>query len=60
MFDGTLGAYPHGKVHIELLSDAKPMHSQHYPVPCVHLKMFKTELDHLFDLGVLAHTTEIE
>ncbi len=60
MFDGTLGTYTHRKVHIDLLPDAKPVHSCPYPVPRVHLKTFKTELDHLVKLGVLAPTTESE
>ena len=60
MFDGTLGTYPHCKVYIELLPDAKPMHSQPCPLPHVHLKTFKTELDYLDELGVLAFTTESE
>ncbi|KAL7490257.1 hypothetical protein ACHAW6_016015 [Cyclotella cf. meneghiniana] len=31
-----------------------------YPIPCVHIKSFKTELDHLVKLGVLAPKTESE
>ena len=60
MFDGTLGTYPHCKVHIDLLPDAKPMHSWSYPVPHVNPKTFKTEMDHLVELRVLATTTESE
>jgi hypothetical protein len=33
MFDGTLGAYPHKKVHIDIDPNAKPVHSRLYPVP---------------------------
>jgi hypothetical protein len=33
MFTGTLGVYPHKKVHIDIDPNAKPVHSRPYPVP---------------------------
>jgi hypothetical protein len=36
MFDGTLGVYPHKKVHIDIDPNAKPVHAHPYPVPRVH------------------------
>jgi hypothetical protein len=33
MFDGTLGVYPHKKVHIDIDSNAKPVNSRPYSVP---------------------------
>jgi hypothetical protein len=32
-FNGTLGVYPHKKVHIDIDTNAKPVHSRPYPVP---------------------------
>ncbi len=33
MFDGTLGVYPHKKLHINIDPNAKPVHSRPYPIP---------------------------
>ncbi len=54
MFDGTLGVYPHKKVHIDIDPIAKPVHSRSYPVPWINLKTLKKELNHLVEIGVLA------
>jgi hypothetical protein len=60
MFNGTLGVYPHKKVHIEIDPNAKPVHSRPYPVPQIHLKTFIKELNHLVRIGVLAAQQESE
>ena len=33
LFDGMLGKYPHGKVHLNIEPDAKPVNKRHYPIP---------------------------
>jgi hypothetical protein len=60
MFDGTLGIYPHKKVHIDIDPNAKPVHSRPNPVPQIYLKSFKMELDNLVRIGVLASQQESE
>jgi hypothetical protein len=60
MFNGTLGVYPHKKVHIDIDLNAKSVHSRPHPVPQIHLKTFKMELDHLVRIGVLASQQESE
>ncbi len=49
LFDGTLGFYPHKKVHIVIDPNAKPVHSRSYPVPQIYLKTFKKELGLLLE-----------
>jgi hypothetical protein len=60
MFDGTLGVYPHKKVHIDIDLIAKPVHSRPYPVPRIQMKTFNMELDHFVKIGVLAPQQESE
>ena len=54
VFDGTLGLYPHKKIHIDMKPDAKPKHMRPYAVPKIHMDTFKKELDHLVEIGVLS------
>ncbi len=60
MFDGTLGVYPHKQVHIDIDPNANPVHSRPYPVPWIHLKTFKRELNHFVRIGILASQQESE
>jgi hypothetical protein len=39
LFDGTLGVYPHRKIHIDLVSGAIVKHARPYPVPIIHLRL---------------------
>jgi hypothetical protein len=60
IFNGSLGVYPHTKIHIDIDPNAKPVHSRPYSVPQIHLKTFKKELNHLVKIGVLAAQQESE
>jgi hypothetical protein len=53
LFDGTLGVYPHKKIHIDLVPGAIAKHARPYPVPVIYLSAFKKELLHFIKIGVL-------
>jgi hypothetical protein len=54
LFSGQLGKYPNTKVHLDLVTDAQPIHQRAYPVPHSQQQVFKDELDRLVQIGVLA------
>ena len=54
LFNGKLRAYPHHKVHLERTAACKPFSYCPYPVAEAHKKVFKQELDHLTEIGVLS------
>ena len=60
LFNGTLGLYPHQKVHIQIEEGAVPKHSHPYAVANIHLENFKAELKHLVRIGVLSKTDASE
>ena len=53
LFSGKLGCYPHRKIHLDVVDNAKPVCKKPYPVVEVYKKLFKDELDCLCSLGVL-------
>jgi hypothetical protein len=44
-FSGKLGSYPLKKMDLELIPNAKPIHAKPYPVPRIHLEVFRKELE---------------
>ena len=53
LFSGKLGRWPGGTIHLDIQEGATPVHKRHYPVPRIHEKTFKDELDRLVAIGVL-------
>lgn len=53
LFSGKLGCYPNRKLHLEVKEGARPFSCRPYPVSRHHEQVFKDELQHLCDIGVL-------
>jgi hypothetical protein len=56
LFDGTLGTWNGPEIEIRLKKDKIPYFSRPFPVPQIHEKTFKIEIDRLVKIGVLAWT----
>eukprot|EP00984_Skeletonema_dohrnii_P023617 scaffold12715_cov134-Skeletonema_dohrnii-CCMP3373.AAC.2 len=54
LFDGTLGRFDDEEMDIDLQPNARPVWKRPYPVPHHHLEVFRKELNHLVEIGVLA------
>ena len=53
LFDGTLGDWKIKPVTLQVKASVTPYHGSAYPVPKVHLKVLKKELQRWCDMGVL-------
>jgi hypothetical protein len=61
VFDGELGTLPGSLVDLQLKEpDARPYHGRAYPVPKIHEKLVKDEVERLCRLGVLKRINESE
>lgn len=61
VFDGELGTLPGKPIELQLKSDdVRPYHGCAYPVPKIHEKLIKDEVDRLCRLGVLRRVNESE
>ena len=56
LFDGTLGTWNGPEIELKLKKDAVPYFSRPFPVPHVHERTLKIEIDRLVKLGVLKWT----
>jgi hypothetical protein len=53
LFDGSLGDWDTEPVKFELREGAQPYHGKPFPVPHIHRKTLKKEVERLCDLGVI-------
>lgn len=60
LFDGELGEWKGPPVDIPLKPGATPYHARAYPIPVIHLKPFKQDLDRLVEAKVLTKVNRSE
>jgi hypothetical protein len=60
LFQGKLGRFPGPPVTIKLKPNAKPYHGRAFPVPKIHEKPLKEEVNRVVTLGVLHKTNDSE
>jgi hypothetical protein len=54
LFAGKLGHDPFKKMDLELFPEARSIHAKPYPIPQIHLEVFRKELNRLDELGILS------
>ena len=60
LFDGSLGQWKGSPYKIDVQPDAVPFHSRAYPIPRIHEKTLRMEVDRLCELGVLKQVNRSE
>ena len=58
LFDGKLGRVPNFKFKIELKEDSTPSFQRQFPIPYRYQTMYKAELTHMIDDGVMSKRTQ--
>ena len=53
LFEGTLGDWQTEPISFNLKPGTKPYHGRAFPIPHIHLKTLKKEVERLVELGVL-------
>ncbi len=60
LFDGTLGDWKGPPISLELKEGATPYHGRAYPIPQIHERAMKIEVQRLISLGVLEECNDSE
>ena len=60
LFDGTLGTWNTEPYNIELKDGAQPYHAKPYPIPRVHDKVFRDEIERMCKIGILRRVNDSE
>lgn len=60
LFDGNLGTWTGSQYNIELKEGATPYHARAFPVPRIHERTLRLEIDRLCKLGVLKKVNRSE
>jgi len=60
LFDGTLGEWKEESLNIELKEGVKPYHARAFPIPKIHEKTLRMEVERLCKEGVLRRVNRSE
>ena len=60
LFNGTLGHWKNEEYNLELLPGVKPYHAKAFPIPRIHEKTLRIEVERLCKIGVLRKVNHSE